>query len=320
MAFGRNHCFTAAIPFTSDTALTASKTQFFNPETVTWDVSQNGAVCGSGCASAGTSTNPIYVTLAPNVMPAGAQPLMLTYVSLAVVSGGATSATAAISTTWQQFSTGSGPANVKTWDGRSMFYYAPRVGFESCATSSEPLVEGNGVITGNTVSGQCGAFEWLLESVLAANGIYSNYIDVAATDGSLMVTDTWTLSGTPTFPSQAPWEYKLLLNVGDYMVPLPSAFGDLGYATGIAGQGNAQPSEKVFNSHYIVQIPSASGNQYYDPSYGVTYPSAAGFELQSVQGYAKSIGDPAGQYHFRKAISPPLAPNITFTVNTSFSM
>ncbi len=49
-----NSLVTAAIPVTSDTALTASKTQFFSPETVTWDVSQNGAVCGSGCASAET--------------------------------------------------------------------------------------------------------------------------------------------------------------------------------------------------------------------------------------------------------------------------
>jgi hypothetical protein len=179
-----NSLVTAAIPFTSDTALTASKTQFINPETVTWDVSQNGAVCGSGCASAGTSTNPIYVTLAPSVLPSGFAPLMLTYVSLAVGNGGATTATAAVSATWSKFATGSvpAPANVKTWDSRGMFYYSPGVGFQACALKASLLVESNGSESNNTASGQCGAFAFLLESALAANGLHSTYTGVKATD------------------------------------------------------------------------------------------------------------------------------------------
>jgi hypothetical protein len=54
------------------------------------------------------------------------------------------------------------------------------------------------------------------------------------------------------------------------------------------------------------------GSQYYDPSYGVTYPSAAGFETHAVQGYATQIGsDSGGSYHFR--FPTPGAPNITLS-------
>jgi hypothetical protein len=247
---------------------------------------------------------------------------MLTYVSLAVGNGGATTATAAVSATWSKFATGSvpAPANVKTWDSRGMFYYSPAVGFQACALKASLLVESNGSESNNTASGQCGAFAFLLESALAANGLHSTCTDVEPTDGSLMVIDTWTLSSTPSYPSAAPWMYKLLLNVGEYMVPLPSSFGDLTDDTGVFGQGGEQPSEKVFNTHYIVQYP-AGGSLWYDPSYGVTYSSAAAFETQSVQGYAQPLnGDGPGMYHFRPGFVMGVPPNITFTPIPADSM
>jgi len=319
-----NSLVTAAIPFTSDTALTASQTQFFSPETVTWDVSQNGAVCGSGCASAGTSTNPIYVTLAPSVLPSGFAPLMLTYVSLAVGNGGATSATAAVAATWSKFATGSvpAPANVKTWDNRVMSYYQQGIGFQGCAVKAALLVESNGSLSNNTASGQCGAFALLLESALAANGLHSSYTEVAPADGvSLLVIDTWTLSTTPAYPSQAPWEYELILNSGsDYMYPVVPSFGNLTEDQGLPGQSSVNPSEKVFNWHYIVQYP-AGGALWYDPSYGVTYSSAASFETQSIQGYAKQINETgAGHYHFRPGFVFGVPPNISFIVISQLSM
>jgi hypothetical protein len=250
---------------------------------------------------------------------------MLTYVALAVADGGETTNTAALANTWAQFSTGSGPANVMTWDGRIMSYYtAP---FGACATNSANLVENLGP-SGPSTSGQCGAFAYLLESALAANGIDSEWTNVGTVDGSNMVIKTWGLSPSPTYASSPPsgypqFIYKLILNTGDsgggMDPPPPGGFGDLTNDMGVPGQNEpgtppVTPSEKVFGLHFIVEIPIASGNQYHDPSYGVTYPSPAGFESQAVQGYARQIGSDLGtnNFHFRVAIISGLPVYIQF--------
>ena len=108
--------------------------------------------------------------------------------------------------------------------------------------------------------------------------------------------------------------------------PPPGGFGDLTNEIGVPGQNeptapgpnepgtpSVTPSEKVFGLHFIVEIPIAPfGNQYYDPSYGVTYPSAAGFESQAVQGYTRQVGSDPGtnNFHFRVAIVSGLPVNI----------
>jgi hypothetical protein len=110
------------------------------------------------------------------------------------------------------------------------------------------------------------------------------------------------------------------------MFPAPASYDDLTNIQGLAGQGETgagtppyTPIEKAFGAHYIVQIPIAPGNQYYDPSYGVTYPSQAGFESQAVAGYAKAMGeDSGGLLHFRVYSSLP--PNIAFAISTRSSM
>jgi hypothetical protein len=86
------------------------------------------------------------------------------------------------------------------------------------------------------------------------------------------------------------------------------------------------PVEKYFGYHFIVQISVVdgsplAGNQFFDPSYGVTYPSAAGFEAQAIAGYASQFPpDDAslGQYHVFTPISGSL--DISFTIKTSLSM
>ena len=236
-------------------------------------------------------------------------PVMLTYVALAAGSGGATNPATALANTWAQFSTGSGPANVQTWDRRSMNYYS--AGFTSCALNASYVVQN---LIGPTTppspptiapynSAQCGAFALLLESALAMNGIHSNWVTVQAADGlSLMVINNWS-PGTPSLSiGAAPWQYNFSLNgcplCGiDFMVPVPASYGDLTNCTGgstgcngLPGQGSTVPPltgyplEKVFNKHFIVQVCfnlgfmacQSSGNLYYDPSYGVTYSSTAG--------------------------------------------
>jgi hypothetical protein len=349
---------TYPVPVTGN-PLPPGETQFINPLSINWYVSQVSSCLGveSSCILAGTSSNPLYITLANSVLPPWAGPIMLTYVKLAVGYGGATNQTTALANTWAQFSTGNGPANVTTWDGRPMQYYT--AGFGSCALNAQGIVEnmwqyisGGTILNGSySISAQCGAFAFLLESALAVNGIHSNWITVSAAyqDASFgssqwvnMVIKNWCFTGTacwplgePTYQDYYPYIYQLTLNPsGDLMVPTPSGgYGDLTNQSGAAGQGEQgssppfTPLEKVFALHFIVQIPTLDGNAtpgnwYYDPSYGLTYPSAAGFESQAVSGYAyqyfEDLG--SGRYHVYAAGTPNIAPNILFSPLVANSM
>jgi hypothetical protein len=322
------------------TAFPANLTQYLILQAA-WSVAGAGANCAGPytCIAAGTqntSSNPIYVTLAPSVYSTQFGPVMLTYVALAVGAGGAIDQPTALANTWAQFSTGSGPANVQTWDGRPMQYYSS--GFGACALSAANVVQNldqNGNITD---SGQCGSFAYLLASALAMNGIHSNWTtatpsDQTGTFGTQMVINNWCEvgqpacpAGTPTYSSQASWQYELTLNAcstcGDPMFPTATGgYGDLTNESGLPGQGETTPVEKVFACHFFLQLTFVSGNQYYDPSYGVTYPSAAGFESAAVAGYtvqSLALGDvlTSPNYHFRLASSGP--PNITFNVSSLF--
>jgi hypothetical protein len=280
---------------------------------------------------------------------------MLTYVRLAVVNGGAFNQAIAFANTWAQFSTGSGPANVKTWDGRTMAYYTE--GFGICATTAERVVQNLGYSGNVTVSAQCGAFALLLQSALAMNGIHSNFINVFATDfttsaawnGVDMVIKNWQTIAQSQPPNQSPWLYNLRLNPGmlvDLMVPAPPTYGDLVNGPGLYGQGpqpaqtpsTHTPVEKVFERHFIVQVAwgnpgctdygTLSTSQLYDPSYGVTYGPAGvsnttqeGFELRAVYGFAARIplyGDTewGADWHFRLPI--PGQPDISFQCLAAF--
>jgi hypothetical protein len=266
---------------------------------------------------------------------------MLTYVKLAVGSGGAINQASALANTWAQFSSTYGPANPLTWDNRSMQYYT--AGFGDCSFTAQNLV-----VNLPTPSGQCGAFAYLLESALAVNGIHSNWTQINAANADptygtpKMVINNWCFvgaagcgAGTPAYSDQSPWIYRLYLNVGDYMfpAPLPTAFGDLTNLGGVPGQGENgttdppyTPVEKVFDYHFIVQVPTVdgsppTGDEFFDPSYGVTYPSAAGFESKAVAGYALQFPPDvlgSGTYH----VFTPIAgsPNISFTPVTGKSM
>lgn len=77
-------------------------------------------------------------------------------------------------------------------------------------------------------------------------------------------------------------------------------YGDLVSKNTLAGQNSRPPSEKMFGSHYIVKVlpPDPSQppvvpldeDQYFDPSYGVTYKNQDDFEDKAVDGYALRIG------------------------------
>jgi hypothetical protein len=294
----------------SDGATLPSGTQFYSPLNVNWSVGETSGSCtATACATAGASSNPVYVTLGPSVLPSSAGAVMLTYVALAVGSGGASSQASALANTWSYFSTSTGPASVKTWDGRSMYYYS--AGFGARALTATNVVQNL-----PTPSAQCGAFALLIESALAMNGIHSNWIQITATDGSTMVVKNWNLSSSPAYANAPPWIYQMLLGSRDAMSPALSSYGDLGNLSGIPGQNPGTPVEKVFANHFIVRVPIAQGNQYYDPSYGVTYSGPAGFESQAITGYAKYLGDPGQTYRVKVPVSE--SPNITFTPDATF--
>ncbi len=60
------------------------------------------------------------------------------------------------------------------------------------------------------------------------------------------------------------------------------------------GQNTTPPAEKVFIRHWIVKVQVNDGNEeinnnYYDPSYGVTYINEADFESKAVEGYLQEF-------------------------------
>lgn len=329
---------TFSIPVTTNNAL-PSQTQSFNL-TTNWSVAQAGGTCLSatfGCTSAGSAFHPIFVTLAPKVLPG--EEVMLTYVSLAVANGGATDIPTAVANTWAKFTTGGinpAPANVTTWDGRQMFYYSG--GFDNCAINARDIV----LSPGNpSYWGQCGAFAYLLESSFAMNGIHSYWTQINASDRTTsnevkMVIKNWDINA-PTYSSEtSPYKYKLEMNsTGDYMYGTPpntartTNFGDLSYANGKPGQGynlfGQNPVEKIFDFHFIVCLPTSNiapnvltgpiaCSNFFDPSYGVTYASQVDFESKAVAGYAMKLSpdtSASGFFHFAPA---PLG-NITFSIN-----
>ena len=301
-------------------------TQFYNPMAISWKVAYYDFLnlpCSqlTNCQSAGTSSSVVYVTMAtpstsyiagPPGQVTSMLPLPLTVLALAVGSGGATTPAAAFQNTWSQFSQNGGPANVKTWTGSPLYYYKSGMGF-SCATT--PIM----LITAADGDGQCGSFASLFQWALAANGIYSSWVQVKSVDTTLMLIKDWQAvsQGSQGSPSP-PYTWDMALNssavifdstgalTGYDMQPPPSAsnpslYGDLQTLWALPGQGTAPPSEKLFTYHFIVKLnnpslappdpvhPSNLEGPYFDPSYGVWYSGNADFESKALWGYVQVV-------------------------------
>ena len=275
---------------TADTALPAT-TKFYDPMTINWRHMADGKSCPD-CEADGSSANKVYVTLATPTQPQ----VYRTTLHFAVSNDGATTQGEAVSKTWDLIK---GPANIKTWDGRLLYYYRPGVGFDMCATNEL------GLLTRANGSGQCGSFTRLMMAALATNGVPSTFAVIEPTTAATkMVINNWDYVGQ-AFPGAPQYKWRLILNVGDYMVPPKpgNIYGDLHSQTTLVGQNTAPPSEKVFDLHFVVHVsPGITGmNPYFDPSYGVQYSSAADLEMKAIKGYADSfLGDAPGVYRFRE--------------------
>ncbi|MBD9358865.1 carboxypeptidase-like regulatory domain-containing protein [Methylomonas albis] len=279
-------------------------TKIYEPLTLDWKFEKDGS---GAFTSAGSSQNKVYLTLdTPRAYAATAGGLPVTLLKMAIQNQGATDVASALQKTWQSFS---GPANITTWDNRQLYYYKAGVGFNSCALDYLALIQTN------PESGQCGSFAKLLLGSLAVNGVQANWVDIAPTDGSLMIVKKWTFNGG-SFPADPLYKWRLDINDGDYMVPdLPgSIYADLTNINGLPGQNSPRPSEKIFNSHFIVKALSG----YYDPSYGVTYAGEQGFETSALEGYAVNFLDGSyvkggNNYIILRARKVNSTKNITFT-------
>jgi hypothetical protein len=268
-------------------------TKLFDPLTINWRHMADGKSCPN-CTNDGSSSHKVYVTLDTPI-----RKVFLTSLKFAVADGGAADKTTAFQKTWAQFS---GPANVKSWDNRRLYYYRDGVGFSGCALNEEQL------LTFANGSGQCGSFAFLLIGSLGINGISGEFTQIHANDGTGFLVKDW-LFGTPSFSSAPQFKWRLAINpaaVGsDVMVPKQPGdiYGDLTSRPTLAGQNTAPPSEKIFDAHFIVKVtlPGVSPS-YYDPSYGVFYLNADDFENKAIDGYLISVpGDPTNVFRVRKS-------------------
>lgn len=300
---------TASVTGTAANApLQANLVQYLSsaaPMTIQWSYTVGGMN-----TVIGTSSNPLYVTLANPLSAAVFQ----SDLKFATSSPGAVNAAQALANTWSLFSTGGGapgPQNITTWDGRLLSYYPTGTGFTGCATSER------GLLTSPTGAGQCGSFAYLLIGSLAANGIRSTFVTVVpkytitvppagvtADEGFLVNNWMYAAAGTS---GDADYPYTLTFNPaagGIDMVPSQPGgiYGDLTSIAGIPGQNSPTPSEKGFARHFIVLPAAPLNGTYYDPSYGVTYAGPNDFEIKAVAGYIKP----------QTAIMIAVAPNIFY--------
>jgi hypothetical protein len=282
------------------------------------------------CTLDGVTETKVYVTLEKprevrmnGEVVRNANEVFLTSLHLAVSKDGATDAQSAFESTWAKFE----PKNITTWQGDKLYYYRNDPGhvkgFDVCALSEEqllisrlPAAKPDSPPIDTEGSGQCGAFAFLLMGALAVNGIASTWVavfpfidpdrvDLLPPDGqnapiAMLIQDWAPVSMTRSATDPYPW--SITLNLGDWMVDADHndadhiddrLYGDLKSLDAIRGQNTTPPSEKVFGSHFIVEIDPliTTGHRYYDPSYGVSYKDDIDFENKAIYGYAVDFGD-----------------------------
>lgn len=278
------------------------QTAYLNPIRISWR-----RVGSTSVLPEGDTLHRLHIFLAkPLARPSGSRgyaPTHLTAAYLATKNAAAINQAQAIASVWSSFSTGSGPANVKTWDARSLRYYGVGAGGSVCGENEIALL--------SMENGECASFAGLMGTALAAHGIGSARVDISA----------YVRSGNPSVPVPRlegqqvsfvvrDWNLEVPARTGDFqyflslptpgsMVPEPinRRYGDFSKLTTIPGQNTAPPSESLFLRHFILVVgantawttrPIANPNvQYFDPSYGVTYAGPRDFEAKALEGYAR---------------------------------
>ncbi|HKX29515.1 MAG TPA: IPT/TIG domain-containing protein [Blastocatellia bacterium] len=236
---------------------------FFDPLNLAWQYQPPEAVDWWG---AGTSSNRVYVTLAD---PVTTSPFLYTIVHLACKGAkGKTAPTDVFNGIWAQFAT----RTLTTADGsKTLKYYNPK---DTVNIFPVQLIkDGNG---------QCGSFAKLLIDTLKVHGIVdTKYTFVLRTDSTAgtagFMVKNWSFTSLPGKSGISEYPYLNIIlepeKTGSQST-INSAlhaylYADVADGAGIPGQSSPDPSA-LFGNHQFVEY---NGN-WYDPSYGVTYPGA----------------------------------------------
>ncbi len=237
----------------------ANEVDFFDPMSITWSFSMDG---GSTWCNAGTSANQTYVTLG--------DPLTTVFHTLAHLgcknADSENTEANCTSKIWSEFT----DRDVRRVDGVQLTYYASY----TCGNVTTASLLANG-------DGQCGSWAKFFIDMRKVQGIddTDEYVifEPMADDG--FCAKNWTFTGAGS-SGHATYPY---LNLPDS--PLVGAtsynwkFSEVDDATGIPGQGNANPAS-LFNNHQVV----ISG-QYYDPSYGVQHATLQVIDDNAIDGF-----------------------------------
>lgn len=258
----------------ADAAFTAAESRFFAPFSIGWDVSFDDGV---NWKNADSTKNTMYVTHNTPMSETGDFKYWRTVYDIACRNtDGLDTETDVIAGIWTDFT----DQEMLTWDGDSLKYYNPMYSFN--VTLSSLLQFRNA---------QCYTYSKLFLSTIKIQGIVrtSNYVNITPIGNTVcsntvnrFLVKNWSF-GTPTAGGEcADFPYK-----NTYTSLLPFPYTSYNFITeevsdedGLAGQGSANPSS-YFNNHQIALIDGV----YYDPSYGVTYPSIAAIPAASFDGW-----------------------------------
>ena len=277
----------------------------WNPLQINWTYSIS-SIDQIGFYDAGQTANQVYVCLA------NPTPTYHTVVNFACSSGYATDINTAFANTWALFTNGgTGPKNITTWNGKTLYYYKNGFGWAHSQTSAAGLLYSANSTDPWAGHGQCGSFADLLVQSAAVNGVPAVRATARTINRDEFIVNDWLFGiasyGFPGFSGINgfyPWNLTLVQEPNNLvgMVPAPPnrVYGDMTKQPTLYGQNSAPtpPSEEYFILHCVVLY----NNLYYDPSYGVTYTDANDLETKAVAGYVDPDPVSGLDYPVRPAI------------------
>lgn len=263
---------------TGSHVFTPSIVRFFKPFAINWEISFDN---GTTYKPIGTTNNTLYVTKSAPMAETTQFKWWHTVFDLSCRNAqNETLDTAIISHIWAEFL----DHVVLNYKDDSLFYYkimnSPNVNLASLLQYKDA---------------ECYTFAQLFLASIKIQGIVktNNYVYITPINNTVcghtinrFIVKNWVF-GTPTAAGTCPqFPYR---NTYTTLIPFPYtsyAFttADVTDATGIPGSCTPNPSS-YFNNHQIVKL----NGVYYDPCYGVTFPSLASIKWAAFDGFSYRI-------------------------------